>query len=135
MILVDTSVWVEYDQATQSAAHLELASLISGAGDIFVTEPILMEVLAGARDERAGAILRRLLTSFGWLPFDAVADFEGAAKVYRACRRAGITPRGLIDCMIVAVALRTGSELLTTDQDFERLSGILPLRLHAPAHR
>jgi predicted nucleic acid-binding protein len=122
-------VWVEYDRRTGSAAEERLVELIATEADIAVTEPVLMEVLAGARDDSAAAELRRLLTSFGWIGAEAVADFEGAARVYRTCRAAGVTPRELVDCMVVAIALRTGSELLTADQDFARIAEVLPLQL------
>jgi predicted nucleic acid-binding protein len=88
-----------------------------------------MEVPAGARNHTGTAHLRRLLTSFGWLPLNAVTDFEVAAKVYRSCRDAGITPRGLIDCMVASIAMRTGSELLTADRDFTAMASVVPLRL------
>ncbi|MCU0267486.1 MAG: PIN domain nuclease [Acidimicrobiales bacterium] len=129
MILVDTSAWVEYDRASGSSVERRLTELITTAGPIAASEPVLVEVLAGARDPRRERQLRRLLTSFGWLPVDPVADFEGAASVYRACRRAGVTPRGLVDCLIVNVALRHDVELLAVDGDFTRIAGVLPLRL------
>ena len=94
-----------------------------------VSEPILMEVLAGARHREAESRLRRLLTSFSWIPVEAAADFEGAAKIYRSCRRAGITPRGLLDCMIASIAIRSGATLLTADRDFERMRRVVPLRV------
>ena len=53
MILVDTSAWVEYDRATGSAVDEQLTNLISTSSDLAVTEPVLMEVLAGARDDPA----------------------------------------------------------------------------------
>jgi hypothetical protein len=129
MILVDTSAWIEYDRATRSPTHLRLAELIASEGDIAVTEPVLMEVLAGARDEQAASQLRRLLTSFGWVPAESGADFEGAARIYRVCREAGFTPRGLIDCVIASIALRSDSVLLTADRDFDQVAQILPLRI------
>lgn len=129
MILVDTSAWVEYDRATGSNIDLRLTELIGGGSDIAATEPILMEVLAGARTPDAATQLRRLLTSFTWIPSDAQIDFEAAAKVYRECRVKGITPRGLIDCMISSIAIRTNSELLTADADFSAIATVIPLRL------
>ena len=130
MILVDTSAWVEYDRATGSATDRRLTHLVQdGGGDIAVTEPILMEVLAGARDDRRHEDLRRLLTSFEWIPADPVADFEGAAKIYRSCRAQGITPRGLIDCMVVAIAVRSRATLLAADRDFADIAGVVPLHL------
>ena len=130
MILVDTSAWVEFDRATKSRVDRRLTALIrSHSADLAVTEPVLMEVLAGAKDARRRQDLRRLLTSFSWLPCDPVADFEGAATVYQACRFGGVTPRGLIDCMIVSIALRTGSSLLSADRDCSEIARILPLRI------
>lgn len=130
MILVDTSVWVEYDRATGSTADRTLTDLISNRPDeIAVTEPVFSEVLAGARSDRAARHLHSLLTSFGWLTADAQVDFEAAARIYRLCRAAGVTPRGLFDCLIASVALRTDTEVLCADRDFEAIAGVVPLRL------
>ena len=130
MILVDTSAWVEYDRATGSATDQAVTALISAGGtDLAISEPVLMEVLAGATDEQRHDDLRRLLTSFRWLSVDPVADFEGAAKIYRSCRAAGVTPRGLVDFMIANIAIRTGARLLTADRDFASMAMIVPLQL------
>ena len=129
MILVDTSAWVEFDRASGSPVDHALTDLIRKGGDVAVSEPVLMEVLAGARTDRHEVDLRRLLTSFRWLPADAIADFEGAATLYRRCRAAGITPRGLIDCMIATIAIRTGATLLADDRDFSAIAHVVPLRL------
>ena len=88
-----------------------------------------MEVLAGARDDQAEATLRRLMLRFELLKFDSVADFDAAATLYRRCRTNGITPRGLVDCMIAAVALRHGAVLLSHDADFDRLARAVGLAL------
>jgi predicted nucleic acid-binding protein len=64
VILVDSSAWVEYDRATGSPSHLRLEGLIETGGPVAVTEPVVMEVLAGARDDRREADLRRLLGRF-----------------------------------------------------------------------
>jgi len=129
VILVETSAWVEFDRSSGSTVDERLTELIAEEADIAVTEPVLMEVLAGARDDRESSQLRRLMTSFGWIAADAVADFEGAARVYRSCRSQGVTPRGLIDCMIASIALRTESTLLTADRDFAQIALVVPLRL------
>lgn len=130
MILADSSAWIDLDRATGSVADRELTRAIaSDPGAVAVTEPILMEVLAGARSEADAQRLRNMLTSLAWIPCDAVADFEGAARVYRQCRAAGVTPRSLDDCLIATVALRTDAELLTADRDFEEIARVVPLRL------
>jgi len=127
VILADTSAWVEYDRATGSRIDLRMKDLIEKTDELSVTEPLMMEVLAGARSEERASDLRELLSRFDLLRFEPVADFEGAAGIYRRCRSAGVTPRGLVDCMIAAVSLRTGASLLTYDIDLSRialLSGI-----------
>ena len=129
MILVDTSAWVEYDRATGSAADRRLTGLIRADGPVCVTEPVLVEVLAGARDDRREADLRRLLRRFRLLALDPAADFEAAARVYRRCRRAGITPRGLIDCLIATVAWRHGAALLAHDADLARVADVMGIDL------
>lgn len=130
MILADTSVWVEYDRATGSPADERLELLIGEEPHLLgVTEPVLMEVLASARDERREQALRRLLLSFHVLSFDPIADFEGAARIYRRCRAAGVTPRGMLDCMIATVAHRRGAELLSHDLDMDRLAAVMSIPL------
>lgn len=115
MILADTSAWVEYDRATGSPLDRRLTGLIESEGPVAVTEPVVMEVLAGARDDQRETQLRRLLLRFDLLRFDPVVDFDGAVRIYRRCRRAGLTPRGLVDCMIASVALRHRATLLARD--------------------
>jgi predicted nucleic acid-binding protein len=127
MILADTSAWVEYDRATGSATDRRLTELIEGDGALAVTEPVLMEVLAGARGGRREADLRRLLLRFHLLRFDSAADFDGAVRVYRRCRAAGVTPRGMVDCMIAAVAWRRGAALLAHDADLARVARVIGL--------
>ncbi len=129
MILVDSSVWVEYDRATGSPQHLRLEELIETDGPVAVTEPVVMEVLAGARDERREAELRRLLGRFELLSFDAVTDFDGAVTIYRRCRAAGVTPRGMLDCMIAAVAWRRNATLLAHDADMAHVARIIEIKL------
>jgi predicted nucleic acid-binding protein len=129
VILADTSAWVEYDRATGSTADQRVTELIATDGPLMVTEPVLMEVLAGARSDAREEDLRRLLLSFGFMPFDAVTDFEAAARIYRRCRQAGVTPRGMVDCMIAAVAYRRGAALLSWDVDMDRVAQIIGVEL------
>jgi len=129
VILADTSAWVEYDRATCSAVDLRLSGLIAAEGPIAVTEPVISEVLAGARSDAREADLRRLLLRFRLHHFDAAADFDGAVRIYRRCRQAGLTPRGLVDCMIAAVALRHRATLLACDADLGRVARIMDIEM------
>ncbi len=87
---------------------------------------VMLEVFAGARDERQANELRRLLYRCKFLRLEEPPDYEAAADLYRACRRGGRTIRKLPDCLIAAVAIRTGSELLHQDGDFDAIA------LHSP---
>ncbi len=125
MILVDSSAWVEYDRATGSAVDSRLTQLVRDEAALAVTEPVVMEVAAGAVDDAREADLRRLLGRFTLLRFDPVIDFDAAARIYRACRRVGVTPRGMVDCMIASVALRHGAALLAQDVDLSRIAEVV----------
>jgi len=125
VILADTSAWIEYDRASGSTVDHRLLELIAAGGPVAVTEPIVMEVLAGARTDRRENDLRRLLLRFELLRFDVAADFDGAVRVYRRCRSAGVTPRGIVDCMIASVAWRRRATLLAYDQDMDRVARVV----------
>jgi len=129
VILADTSAWVEYDRATGSQVDQRLTDLIAGDGPLAVTEPVIMEVVAGARTNHREADLRRLLFRFTLLGFDAAADFDAASTIYRRCRQSGVTPRGMIDCMIASVALRHRATVLTADVDLSRVATVVGIEL------
>ena len=129
MILADTSAWVDYDRATGSRVDARITALISQDGPLVVTEPVIMEVVAGARTQAQADQLRRLMLRGGLLRFDATTDFDAAALIYRRCRQAGINPRGMIDCMIAAVAWRQGATLLCRDIDLERVAEVIGIDL------
>jgi predicted nucleic acid-binding protein len=129
VILADTSAWVEYDRATGSPVDQRLTALITDDGPVAVTEPVIMEVVTGARSHNRETDLRRLLLRFRLLPFDAAADFDAAASIYRQCRQVGVTPRGLIDCMIASVARRNQAAVLAADADLSRVARIVGIDL------
>lgn len=136
MILADTSAWVEYDRATGSPVDQRVTQLIrDGDEALAVTEPVMMEVLTGARTQARETDLRRLLLRFEMVSFDPVADFDSAVRIYRRCRREGVTPRGLVDCMIAAVAWRRGTVLLAHDADLDHVAGVIGLELDEASWR
>jgi len=135
LILADTSAWVEYDRATGGAVDRRLAELIAADGPLAVTEPVVMEVLAGARSDQPEADRKRLLLRFNLLRFDVVADFDGAVRICRRCRRAGVTPRGLVDCMIAAVAWRRRAALLAHDAEMLRVAAVMGIDLDGASLR
>jgi predicted nucleic acid-binding protein len=131
VILVDSSAWVEFLRASGSRAHLRLRAALENGVDLASTDVIVMEILAGARDDPDRDRLRRLLYGLEFLPVEGPADYEHAAELYRLCRSGGETPRKLTDCLIAAVAIRNDAELLCEDADFLAIARHSPLRLVA----
>lgn len=133
MHLVDSSAWIEYLRGTGSPVHLEVRRLLhEEPGEVAMTEPVIMELLAGPTYPRVVAQLERLVDGLALLSVDANLDYRAAAAVYRAARQRGSTVRSLVDCLIAVVAARTDAMLLHRDRDFGQLAECLPdLRLHS----
>jgi predicted nucleic acid-binding protein len=127
VILVDSSAWIELQRATGSPADIRLTAAIEADEPLATTGLVMLEVLAGARDEHQARDLRRLLYRCTLLRLEEPSDHEAAAALYRACRRGGRTIRKLPDCLIAAVAIRSGAELLHQDSDFEAIAQHSPL--------
>lgn len=128
MHLIDTSAWVEYLRATGSRADAAVKRLIEDNAPIAITEPVIMELLAGARD--AGNF-RRLRMMTGGLPLmavEAASDYHEAAAIYRLARMGGKTVRSMADCLIAAVGLRRDATIVHFDADFEVIAACVPLR-------
>ena len=132
MILVDTSAWVEYLRATGSAVHVELRKLIANEAPLATTDPVVMELLAGAREGAQDGGLRRLFLRLDHLSVEGLGDYERAAAVYRSCRDKGRTVRSLVDCLIATVAIREQVPVLEQDRDFDVIAAQRELRLHLP---
>ena len=119
MILVDTSAWIEFLRDTGSPTATAVDALLDDG--LATCDVVVMEVLAGARDDAHLQSLRRLLAGATMLSLVPL-DYEDAATLYRTCRREGVTVRRLVDCLIAAVAIRTGASVLHQDADFAGLA-------------
>jgi predicted nucleic acid-binding protein len=129
MILVDTSVWIEYLRGTGSLAAVELRRLLSEElNQVAMCEPVAMEILSGAADDKTHAKLEQLVNGLPSLGVDDAVDFRVAAGIYRAARHAGQTIRSLNDCLIAAVAIRHNARIVHRDADFDVISGMTALK-------
>jgi predicted nucleic acid-binding protein len=125
--LIDSSAWIEFLRRTGSRANVEVRDLLrQHPGDVAMTEPVAMELLAGATSDRAFEQIDKLSRGLRMLSVDASVDYRDAAIAYRAVRRSGHTVRKTIDCLIAAVAVRTGATLVHRDRDFDLLAAALP---------
>ncbi len=133
MILPDSSAWIEEFRGTGSGVHLALRQLLDSRGDIAVTEPVVMELLAGARSKRELRATRVRLLSFTMLRVQDLVTYERASAVWRACRLAGEPVRNTLDCLIAAVAIREGASILHADRDFDVIARHTDLRVEPVA--
>jgi predicted nucleic acid-binding protein len=122
VILVDTSAWVEYLRATGGAADERLSRALKDGEELATTGMVLLELLAGGRDEQHAEQLRRLLAGCRFLAVEEPMDGEAAAALYPLCRTRGTTIRRLVDCLVAAVGIRTQMPLLHQDADFEAIA-------------
>ena len=126
LTLVDSSVWVDFLRRSDTAARWELRRLLSEQPQtVAICAPVLME-LRLTRDDLARRKIERTLAGLPSITLEPDADFELAADIYRAVRPAGHTVRSMIDCLIAAVAHRSGAELVHRDVDMERIAAVLP---------
>ena len=117
MILVDTTVWIDFFSA-RSYPHVKtLENLILNREDICLCGIILTEVLQGIRKDSEFNRTRDLLANLVFLPMQ-YSIFLLSAEIYRNLRRKGITIRKPVDCMIAAVAIEHDIPLLHNDKDF-----------------
>ena len=135
MTLVDTSAWVEYLRATGSTTHRAVRGILERDAPAHTTDVVVMEVLAGARDDEHLERLRRLLARCEHVPVEGLDDFEVAAELYRVCLSRGETVRALTDCLIAVVALRASLPVLHADRDFDVLARHTGLRVESAGGR
>ena len=132
MIVVDTSVWIDVLNEVDRPQTRRCVDLIEAGEPVALTDVILTEILQGLRSEREARTVERHLRAFPVLRLDGLDDFALAAELYRTARRAGVTIRKTLDCLIAAPCVRTGAPLLHADSDFDLLAGCTPLRLWQP---
>jgi predicted nucleic acid-binding protein len=130
VLLADSSAWIEYLRGTGSQVNVRLREAIR-AGEVVVTDPVMLEVISGARRGFEDRILR-LLSEQDYEPVAPRADWLDAAAVYRACRRHGLTVRTNVDCLIATVAIRRGVPVLHIDRDFDAIATCTTLQLVQP---
>ncbi len=121
MILVDTSVWIDFLAGRDTLHARAVTSLVKGREDICICGIVLTEVLQGIRDNKEHEKTIAVLSELVFLPMTQEI-FLLAASIYRACRSQGITIRNATDCMIAATCIQHGVRLLHNDRDFDSIS-------------
>lgn len=131
MIVVDTSVWVDVLNDTPTPQAQRCVALIEAGEPVALTDIILTEILQGLRSDEEAELVERHLRAFPILRLESMDDFVLAAELYRTARRAGVTMRRTLDCLIAVPCVRTGAPLLHADENFDRLATCTPLQVWA----
>lgn len=131
MVIVDTTVWVDYLRAEQNSEtnwlHREMDRQRLGLTDL-----ILGEVLQGIRDDARFARVQRDLRGFEVFETGGAELAVAAAHNFRRLRQRGYTVRKTIDCLIATFCLRGGHTLLHRDRDYEAFEQELGLVVVRP---
>jgi predicted nucleic acid-binding protein len=128
MVLVDTTIWIDFFSGIISPQVKTLEKLIEDREDICLCGVILTELLQGIRDDVEFHQTRDLLAKLIFLPMH-YSVYLRSAEIYRSLRRKGITIRKSVDCMIAAAAIEHDVPLLHNDKDF------VPIEKHCALRR
>jgi predicted nucleic acid-binding protein len=128
LILVDSSVWIDYFKGTITAQTEKLDTLL-GREPLAIGDLILTEVLQGFSNERDFNEARKMLTSLTVVELGGQRIAIQAARNFRALRNLGVTVRKTIDTVIATRCIESGYDLLHSDRDFEPFVQYLGLRV------
>lgn len=127
MILVDTSVWIDYLRNRQNPAVSLLTNILDAQQPFAITGVICQELLQGAANDKEWKLLEQYFGEQYFLqPANALQTHREAARLFYLCRRQGITPRSAIDCLIAQIAIEFQVPLLHFDKDYPMLQQIAP---------
>jgi predicted nucleic acid-binding protein len=118
LILVDSSVWIDYFNGAVKPATEKLDRLL-GSEPLFIGDLILAEVLQGFSDKREFEQAKTMLTSLTVIEVCGEHIAIRAAEHFRTLRRRGVIVRKTIDTVIATRCIEDGYELLHNDRDFD----------------
>ncbi|NJL29095.1 MAG: PIN domain nuclease [Thermoanaerobaculia bacterium] len=133
MFLVDTSIWIGYLRGIKEPPVVAFEQMLEHRYPFGITQAIYQEVLQGAgTDASFDRLAQYLGTQVFYEPRDPIETFTEAARIYYRCRRAGITVRSTIDCLIARIAIENDLLLVHDDRDFPFIASVIPeLKLYA----
>lgn len=131
MIIVDTTVWVDYLRGARSA-HADWLDSRLTSERVGLTDLILCEVLQGISNTKQFQSVQRELLNFAVFETGKVELAIEAALNYRRLRAAGRTVRKTIDSLIATFCLMEGHSLLHNDRDYDSFEDVLGLKVIHP---
>lgn len=134
MVLVDTSVWIDFFKGASSSHRYTLHHLIEQSKDLALCGPVFQEILQGLASDLDCQKMKGYLAEFPYLTVNEPQIFEKAASIYRGCRKRGKTIRKPVDCLIAAIAIENKCELFHKDRDFDSIAACFPLKIFSVTH-
>lgn len=129
MLVVDSSVWIDYFNGTPNPARAVLRKLLDeGELRLVVPDLVMFEVLRGFRHERDFRQARLLFESLDIEEAGGAALALAAAQHFRSLRAAGVTPRSSIDVLVATFCIENDYALLHRDRDFDAFEALRGLR-------
>ena len=119
MILVDTSVWIDFFRGENTPERWTLHRLIQDEEEISISGIILAEILQGVKEEKRFLETRNYLLEFPIYEPKGIVTYSEAARIFRLCGKKGKTIRSTIDCIIAAVCLENDLSILHKDKDYD----------------
>ncbi|MES3003404.1 MAG: PIN domain nuclease [Pseudomonadota bacterium] len=130
MILVDSSVWIDFFNGKPGAAVDRLADLLQdGSAPLAMPDLVLFEVLRGFRHERDFQAARRVLAALDVVEVTGEDGALRASQHYRELRAAGITIRSPIDVLLASYCIENDHALLHADRDFDAMEQLRGLKV------
>jgi hypothetical protein len=128
LILVDSSVWIDYFRGSVTRQTEKLDRLL-GSEPLAIGDLILTEVLQGFVEERDFSRARRMLGALTLVELGGESVAIQAARNFRTLRSLGVTVRKTIDTVIATRCIEGGYDLLHSDRDFDPFAEHLGLRV------
>lgn len=128
-VLVDTSVWIDALNGRRTSQVNMFEVLIDMGARIVVCPVIVQEILQGIKDDVQYSKVKENISGFEILAIDAMDGAYGAAELYRAIRKKGITIRKSNDCLIAYYAISHKATLLHSDEDFNKIAEYSDLKV------
>jgi predicted nucleic acid-binding protein len=132
LIVVDTSVWIDFLNGSQSAQSIEMHRLIRENERVLLTGHVMVEILQGYSSKAEADQIGAFLLEFPFLDPDNPIDYVAAADLYRTARTSGITLRSTVDVLIAIPCIRVGAWLFHNDRDFDNLATVSDLKIWPP---
>lgn len=135
MILVDSSVWIDYFRGTSNRPVEQLAAWLRGGDatvDLAVADLVVFEVVRGFASPKAQRLSRDLLLALDVVEIGGLDNALRAAEHYHALRAQGYTVRSPIDVLLASYCIAHGHMLLHRDADFDVIAALTALQQPAP---